>query len=120
MNNNKASASIQFLKGKIEKEIPKIKLTRFKDGRTGLASFLFEQAEVLKIKDVSNINRMIMKDEEGELLAQEVRIGISNGNKKTIEANYKWKSNEEFKRFMRFAENYAKENGLSYLENQTK
>lgn len=120
MTNSKVATSIQFFTGNVERNIPKIKLTRSKDGRTGLALFIFDQAESLKIADISKIKSMVMEDEEGQLIAKEVKIGLSNGKQQTIEAKYKWNSEEEFKRFMRFAESYAKLNGLSNLETAKK
>tara|TARA_B100000700_G_C14251681_1_gene492823 strand:- start:1 stop:363 length:363 start_codon:yes stop_codon:yes gene_type:complete len=120
MTNSKVAASIQFFRGKVERKIPIIKLTRSKDGRKGLALFIFDQAEALKIEDMSKINTMIMEDEEGQLIAKEIKIELNNDTQQTIEAKYKWKSDEEFKRFMRFAESYAKVNGLSNLETTMK
>ena len=34
-----------------------------------------------------------------------------------LEAVYCWKSQRDFNRFMRFANRYAKQNGLAYEEN---
>ena len=59
---------------------------------------------------------MYLLDEEGQLTTREVNIRISSGKKSAIEAIYSWKTEADFKRFMRFAERYAKRNGLDYQE----
>ena len=42
-----AQASIQFFRGIDEPVVPDIRLTRSRDGRTGQATFVFEQPQAL-------------------------------------------------------------------------
>tara|TARA_B100000700_G_C15050338_1_gene859935 strand:+ start:1878 stop:2231 length:354 start_codon:yes stop_codon:yes gene_type:complete len=107
-------ATIQFLRGVDEQAIPEIRLTRSRDGRTGQAFFRFDSPDALSIDTMTDIKGMIMSDEEGELVTREVNAKFVNGKPSALEAIYTWKSENDFNRFMRFAERYAKNNGLGY------
>ncbi|EME28472.1 [pt] photosystem II reaction center 13kDa protein [Galdieria sulphuraria] len=93
-------ASIQFITGLDEKEIPDIKLTRSKDGKT----------------DQADITGMYLIDEEGEMVTREVNAKFVNGKPYKIEALYIIKNNDEWDRFMRFMDRYAKEKGLVFTK----
>ena len=41
-----------------------------------------------------------------------------NGTASALEAVYSWKSEQDFERFMRFAQRYADANGLGYSQKQ--
>ena len=98
----KGTASIQFFRGVDEPVVPDIRLTRSRDGRTGQATF----------------GGMWMVDEEGEMVTREVNGKFVNGIPSALEATYTWKTEEDFERFMRFAQRYADSNGLGYSQNQ--
>ena len=110
-------ASIQFFRGINEPVIPDIRLTRSRDGRTGQAKFIFEQPQALSPESMSDIAGMWMVDEEGELVTREVNGKFINGKPSALEVTYTWKSEQDFERFMRFAERYAAANGLGYSNN---
>ena len=57
-------------------------------------------------------------DEEGEMVTREVNGKFVNGIPSALEATYTWKTEEDFERFMRFAQRYADSNGLGYSQNQ--
>ena len=57
-----------------------------------------------------------MIDAEGEIMTREVKAKFVDGNPTFIEARYTWKNTDDFERFMRFANSYAKSNGLGYSE----
>ena len=59
-----------------------------------------------------------MVDEEGEMVTREVNGKFVNGKASALEAVYSWKSEQDFERFMRFAQRYAAANGLGYSQNQ--
>ena len=103
MTSNK-TAKIQFYEGTDEPVVPEIRLTRSKDGTTGQALFLFEKPQAL-----SSIT-------EGEILTREVKVKFVDGEPIFLEAVYIWKNTSDFDRFMRFANSYAKSNGLGYSE----
>ena len=103
MSANK-TAKIQFYEGTDEPVVPEIRLTRSKDGTTGQALFLFEKPQAL-----SSIT-------EGEILTREVKVKFVDGEPIFLEAVYIWKNTSDFDRFMRFANSYAKSNGLGYSE----
>ena len=57
-----------------------------------------------------------MIDSEGEILTREVKVKFVDGEPIFLEAVYIWKNTSDFDRFMRFANSYAKSNGLGYSE----
>ena len=59
---------------------------------------------------------MRMIDSEGEILTREVKVKFVDGEPIFLEAVYIWKNTSDFDRFMRFANSYAKSNGLGYSE----
>ena len=65
---------------------------------------------------------MYLIDEEGKITIREINIAVSkiNGKYTAIEAIYCWRSQRDFNRFMRFANRYAKQNGLAYESNNDK
>ena len=56
-------------------------------------------------------------DEEGEMVTREVNGKFVNGKPSALEATYTWKTEQDFERFMRFAERYAETKGLGYSNN---
>jgi photosystem II protein len=52
------------------------------------------------------------------MVTREVNGKFVNGKASALEAVYSWKSEQDFERFMRFAQRYAAANGLGYSQNQ--
>ncbi len=115
MTNNK-EARIQFYEGINEPVVPEIRLTRGKDGTTGQAVFIFEKPQALSKLSSGEMTGMRMIDSEGFLITTEVKARFVDGKATFIEAVYSWRNKEDFDRFMRFANSYAKSNGLGYSE----
>ena len=113
-----AQAAIQFFRGIDEPVVPDIRLTRSRDGRTGQATFVFEKPQALAPETLGDIGGMWMVDEEGEMVTSEVNGKFVNGIPSALEATYTWKTEQDFERFMRFAQRYAEANGLGYSQNQ--
>ena len=111
-----SKAVIQFLRGVDEPVVPDIRVTRSRDGRTGQAIFVFEQPEALAPEVMEAITGMFMIDEEGMLVTREVNGKFVNGKASALEATYTWKSEQDFDRFMRFAQRYADSSGLGYSQ----
>ena len=111
-----SKAVIQFLRGVDEPVVPDIRVTRSRDGRTGQAIFVFEQPEALAPEVMEAITGMFMIDEEGMLVTREVNGKFVNGKASALEATYTWKSEQDFERFMRFAQRYADSSGLGYSQ----
>ena len=109
-------AKIQFYDGVNEPVVPEIRLTRDKNGTTGQAFFIFEKPQALPKLASGEITGMKLIDEEGELMTKEVKARFVDGSPTFIEAIYSWRNNTDFERFMRFANSYAKSNGLGYSE----
>ena len=115
MPDNK-NAKIQFYEGTDEPIVPEIRLTRSKDGTTGQALFLFEKPQALSSISDGEITGMRMLDTEGEILTKDLKVRFVEGEPMFLEAVYGWKNISDFDRFMRFANSYAKSNGLGYSE----
>ena len=107
-------AAIQFFRGVDEPVIPDIRLTRSRDGRTGQALFVFEEPDALAPETMGDITGMFMVDEEGTLVTREVKARFVNGKASALEATYTWKTNDDFDRFMRFAQRYADSHELGF------
>nr|YP_009391537.1 photosystem II protein W [Platysiphonia delicata]ARW59681.1 photosystem II protein W [Platysiphonia delicata] len=111
-------AVIQFINGVNETVIPNIKLTRSKDGNTGTATFRFNKPDILKqnMQDKGEIQGMSLINKEGKLITTEVNAKFINGKPQIIECVYLIKGPKEWDRFMRFMEEYAEDNQLSFIK----
>ena len=112
------AATIQFVRGLDEKVVPNVKLTRARDGSSGVATFQFVSPNVFDASTQAQgeITGMFMEDEEGEISTTDVNARFANGKPQAIEATYVMKSPDEWDRFMRFMQNYAEENGLGFTQ----
>jgi photosystem II protein len=109
-------ASIQFVRGLDEKVVPNVKLTRAKDGSSGIATFSFVNPNVFDASTSSQgeVTGMFMIDEEGEIATTSVNASFANGKPQSIEATYTMTSPEQWDRFMRFMNGYAETNDLGF------
>merc|ERR1711884_692190 len=107
-------ASIQFVRGLVEKNVPDVKLTRAKDGSSGIATFFFDNPNCFDAStaEAGEVTGMFMIDDEGEMSTTDVNAKFMNGKPQSIESVYYMKSPREWDRFMRFMEKYGEENGL--------
>lgn len=104
-------AEIQFIPGKNEEIIPDVRVTRSKGGKSGRATFYFEEPKILE-ENSFEILGMFLVDEEGELSTRDVNAKFVNGKPTAIEASYVMKTAEEWDRFIRFMDRYAESHGL--------
>lgn len=111
-------AEIQFIPGLREESIPKVQLTRSRDGSTGTATFFFENPSIFSnnIAQEGEIKGLILVDAEGSLTSGDVNARFINGKPTSIEAVYIMKSPETWDRFMRFMQRYSDENGLTFTK----
>lgn len=107
-------AEIQFSRGVTEDAVPDVRLTRSRSEQSGTATFYFDSPKVLGKGGGEEITGMYLIDEEGEILTREVKAKFVNGQPKALEAILIMNSPEEWERFMRFMERYAKQNGLEF------
>jgi len=107
MTKSNENVAIQFIKGKDEKDLPEIRLFRNLDGKTGQAVYKFSKPSTITLENFKSIERMFLIDEEGELSTRKIDLSISGNYIKEVKSTYNWKSENEFERFMRFAERYA-------------
>jgi photosystem II protein len=109
-------AAIQFVRGLDEKVVPDVKLTRARDGCSGVATFQFKSPNVFDASTSSagEVTGMFMIDDEGELSTNDVNARFSNGKPQAIESTYVMTSPDEWDRFMRFMERYGEANGLGF------
>ena len=99
--------AIQFEKGKNEEDHPEIRLFRSLDGKKGKAIYKFFRPTTITLNNFHSIQKMYMIDEEGILSTRKIDLSISEENITEVKSTYNWNSEEEFKRFMRFAKRYA-------------
>nr|YP_011007096.1 Photosystem II reaction center protein W [Phaeostrophion irregulare]WAM64383.1 Photosystem II reaction center protein W [Phaeostrophion irregulare] len=111
-------ATIQFIKGIDENAVPDINITRSRDGSTGTATFIFENAAIFhKMRNEKNeITGMSLVDQEGTLTTKDINAKFIQGRPKKLQATYIIKSSESWDRFMRFMERYAEENKLTFVK----
>ena len=111
-----AAASIQFVRGLEEKDVPDIKLTRARDGSSGTATFQFFNPNVFdaSTQTEGEVTGMFLVDEEGEMTTTDVNANFVNGKPKAITSTLVLKSPAEWDRFMRFMEKYGEANGLMF------
>jgi photosystem II 13kDa protein len=107
-------AEIQFVRGLTETAIPDVRLTRARDGSTGVATFIFENPRALSQDATEDVTGMYMSDEEGEMITRKVNAKFINGKPAALEAYYEMGSAAEWDRFIRFMERYGEENGLGF------
>ena len=116
MKNTNQKASINLINGINETSIKEIRISRSKDGKKGNAIIIIENPKAFNNSQLINIKEMHMNDEEGELISKEINIQVKNSNQKSISAVYRWNSESEFQRFIRFAINYSNTNKNNYKE----
>ena len=107
MTEIKDAVSIQFVKGKNEKDHPEIRLFRDLDGKKGKAVYKFFNPKTITLENFKSIQKMYLIDEEGELATRKIDLSISNNKIMGVQSSYNWNSENEFKRFIRFAKRYA-------------
>ena len=112
------AAQIQFVRGLEEGVVPDVKLTRARDGSSGVATFQFKNPQVFDASTASKgeVTGMFMVDDEGEISTTDVNARFANGKPQAIEATYVMKSPQEWDRFMRFMESYGEANGLGFTK----
>ena len=106
--------TIQFFEGIDEEVTAKVHLTCSPSGNQGTATFIFEDPKALGPDFTKEITGMHMIDEEGQITSRDVKARFVNGQPKFLEGFYVMKTKEEWDRFMRFMERYAKEHDLEF------
>ena len=104
----KKNVTIQFVRDKVEKDFPEVRMYRSNDGKKGKATYKFSNPTSITIENFKSIKSMYLIDEEGEISTSKVHLSISNNSIKEVESIYSWSSELEFKRYMRFAERYSR------------
>ena len=99
--------AIQFIKGKDEKDHPEIHLYRNPDGKRGQAIYHFNSPTSITPENFNLIQKMYLIDQEGELSTRKIDLSFSDNKIMDVKSTYSWHSEQEFERFMRFAERYA-------------
>merc|ERR1712087_267110 len=110
------SAYIEFITGVPEPVVPDVKLTRSRDGSTGVATFTFDNPSFLAAAsaELGETTGMYLNDSEGQLRTSEVTATFVNGKPRIVKGVIVMRGPEEWDRFMRFMERYAEDNGLGF------
>ena len=107
MTEIKDAGSIQFVKGKNEKDHPEIRLFRDLYGKKGKAVYKFYNPTTITLENFKSIQEMYLIDEEGELLTRKIDLSVSGNHIKEVMSTYNWYSEKEFERFIRFSIRYS-------------
>lgn len=95
------ASSIQFIKGVDEPSVPDVKLTRSRDGSSGVATFVFIQPSVFEASnELGDITGLYLIDDEGTLQTVDVQAKFVNGKPDRIEAKYVMRSAFEWERYV--------------------
>ena len=101
----------------VEPVVPRVSLTRSRDGSTGTATFRFMEPRVLSRDDVWNnglVTGLWLHDEEGSMVSQDLKVDFEFGRPHALVAILVLKSRREWERFMRFMRRYAEANSLAF------
>ena len=109
-------AEIQFSRGIKEEVIHEIRLTRSRTGQSGTARFSFNEPTIFAKESTDEITGMYLVDEEGEIVAKDVKGKFVNGRPSSIEALLTMNNPDEWERFMRFMQRFSEENGLGFTQ----
>ena len=92
------TAEIQFVRGLTEQCVPDVRLTRARDGSSGVATFKFVSPNIFDASTASKgeITGMFMIDEEGEISTTSVNASFANGKPQSIESTYVMNSPQEW------------------------
>ena len=102
------NVAIQFIKGLDEKDHPEIRLFRNPDRKRGQAIYKFSKPTTITLENFKSIQRMYLIDKEGQISTRKIYLSTTDSKIKEVKSTYNWDTEEEFNRFMRFAERYAK------------
>jgi len=108
MTNIHEKVTIQFIKGKDEKDNPEIRLFRSLDGKKGQAIYKFYKPSTITIENFKSVQKMSLIDQEGEISTRKIDLSISKNHIKEVKSIFSWNSEKDFERFMRFAQRHAK------------
>ena len=69
------ATSLQFVKGVKETSVPDVKLTRARDGASGVATFVFAEPSIFEASsELGDITGLYMEDDEGVLSTVDVQV----------------------------------------------
>jgi photosystem II protein len=71
---------LQFVKGVKETSVPDVKLTRARDGASGVATFVFGEPSIFEAsEELGDITGLYMEDDEGVLSTVDVQVRKERG-----------------------------------------
>jgi len=121
LNNNKKNFQLKIFEDKIETGLPLIQLTRSINGETGTATFIFLKSDFLStLSDLKNlpIKKISLISDKNIIEITDISIFFKNGNPFLIKAILILKSPKEWFDFLYFMNNYSKQIGLSFYDEQ--
>lgn len=121
LNNNKKIFQLKIFEDKIETGLPLIQLTRSINGETGTATFIFLKSDFLStLSDLKNlpIKKISLVSDKNIIEITDISIFFKNGQPFLIKAILILKSPKEWFDFLYFMNNYSKQAGLSFYDEQ--
>ena len=72
------ATSLHFVKGVKETSVPDVKLTRARDGASGVATFIFAEPSIFEASsELGDITGLYMEDDEGVLSTVDVQVRVA-------------------------------------------
>lgn len=121
LNNTKKNFHLKIFEDKIETSLPLIQLTRSINGETGTATFIFLKSDFLStLSDLENlpIKKISLISDKNIIEITDISIFFKNGKPFLIKAILILKSPKEWFDFLYFMNNYSKQVGLSFYDEQ--
>ena len=110
------NAYIEFSEGVKELELPIIKLTKSKNGKTGTACFIFINPIIFNCYPFQSIDGMYLIWENNKIVTNDIFILFKAGKPFLLKAIFIFKNSYEWFNFLNFMNCYSKETGLFFAE----
>lgn len=116
-----AEVHVQFIEG-LDEEISGISLRKKRSSSVKVVILKFEKLQALERgrSFTNKIDKLLLKDEEGEITVypQGIKFLFRDDDELSqAECSFEVHSDEEFERVMRFLHRYAEEHGFEFKEN---
>lgn len=110
--------TIQLFDGIPETVLPKIKLTKSKNGKTGTATFVFFNPKSVLIAKYESYPiqtiSLLWNKNKNRIVSKDFRFIFVDGKPKALKVIFLFKNSKEWFEFFSFISSYSKQTGLSF------
>jgi photosystem II protein len=109
---------ITFIEGYKETNLPIIKLTRSRNGKTGTATFIFIEPTLFKLFyfEKVELTSISLIGSQEKIITNDLTLFFKNGKPFLVKAIFLFKNSTEWFTFLNFMREYSKETGLAFSE----